>query len=144
MALAQDADGMSDFKREATVDARGDLGFFVEREGLTVQFKLSMGWGMPESSDHFPMATDLGYHSPAPMYDGHKPMDGECPLVEGGTCYYDGTSLGAAEPYEILQRSGVEALWTFLEGHWVSVSEGRAGGFGVLISALASAVEGDE
>ena len=38
---------------------------------------------------------DVGYHSPKPMYDGQQQMDGDCDVIEGGKCYYDGSGLRA-------------------------------------------------
>ena len=82
------------------------------------------------------MATDLGYHSPVPMYEGHMPMDGDCDWTDG-PCYYDGTSLGAAKPMFIRQNSGEEALFEYLEAHWKNIfEEGAHSGFGELVSTL--------
>lgn len=40
-----------------------------------------------------PRGFDVGYHSPKPMYEGQEPMP--CELLEGGECYYDGSTLQA-------------------------------------------------
>lgn len=58
-------------------------------------------------------ARDLGYHSPQPMYEGQKPMSNPCDVL-GGTCYYDGSTLQAEEPMEVLMAKGEDALWSFL------------------------------
>ena len=62
-----------------------------------------------------PVAFDIGYHSPRPMYSGQTPISHECPYVDGGICYYDGSTLYADEPLEILMNLGEEDLWNFLE-----------------------------
>jgi hypothetical protein len=36
---------------------------------------------------------DVGYHSPVAQYEGQTQMD--CQTLEGGKCYYDGSSLRA-------------------------------------------------
>ncbi len=84
-----------------------------------------------------PMAADIGYHSPKPLYEGQTPIrkvirpfkfeDGvvteaiygesiPCPYV-GNECYYDGSSLAAEEFYKILLRDGLleESIWNKLE-----------------------------
>jgi hypothetical protein len=48
------------------------------------------------------------------MYEGEKPMEGNCDLI-GGQCYYDGSTLAAQEYLEILIREGHEGLWKALE-----------------------------
>ena len=84
------------------------------------------------------MAADLGYHSPKPMYEGHKPMRhiykhmrftapdqfvpgvyGDpviCPYLDGGVpCYYDGSRLQAERVLERLLREGDAGVWQALE-----------------------------
>lgn len=91
-----------------------------------------------------PMPADLGYHSRVPLYDSQRPMeektiegtkkvkmpDGEelefpnivpqnkfipCEYLDGDVCFYDGSSLNAQKPFEILVTSGEEALWNYLQ-----------------------------
>lgn len=63
-----------------------------------------------------PLAADVGYHSPKPMYEDHSPMSGECEYVPGGVCYYDGSGLRAQEWYEQkLLPGGSDAIWEALE-----------------------------
>jgi hypothetical protein len=63
---------------------------------------------------------DVGYHSPRPMYEDQKQMD--CVHLEGGKCYYDGSSLRADSWTEIIfSTSGKhpeEVLWKLLEDEY--------------------------
>ena|SRR3990167_4925206 len=100
-----------------------DLLFLVKNKLGAVQFTLLSGW-YPEwkkyryedSSPFSVLPSDLGYHSPKPMYESQSPM-GECSWVEGGQCYYDGSSLNAEKPFDILIMQGETALWRFLEDY---------------------------
>lgn len=50
--------------------------------------------------------SDVGYHSPVPMYEGQNFMDHKCPII-GGKCYYDGSGLRASEwAEEIFSKRG--------------------------------------
>lgn len=60
------------------------------------------------------MATDVGFHSPKPKWDGHTPMDGFCPWTNGKPCYYDGTSLGAREFAQFTGVDDYEAIFGML------------------------------
>jgi hypothetical protein len=64
----------------------------------------------------YPMAADVGYHSPHPMYQDHSPF--ECDLIDGGQCYYDGSGLHAEEVMKKLRNEGSDAVWEHLEGYW--------------------------
>lgn len=94
-----------------------------------IQFKVSTGWNLPHvvrcSSDavDFPMATDLGYHSPHPMYDDHMLVSEECSVL-GGPCYYDGSTLNAEEPLRLLIEQGHEAVWDHMKNYYKSLFEG--------------------
>jgi hypothetical protein len=61
-----------------------------------------------------PMAADIGYHSPKPMYEGQASMGNDCPWIDG-ECFYDGSSLQAEEVFKVFRASGEEALWELLE-----------------------------
>jgi hypothetical protein len=63
---------------------------------------------------YHPFASDIGYHSPVPMYEGQDPMSEKCTLLDG-TCYYDGSTLNAGPILELLIAEGTEALWAKLE-----------------------------
>ncbi len=62
---------------------------------------------------------DVGYHSPHPMYEGQTQMETECEYVEGGKCFYDGSTL-ATDPWikQIFSVRGdapEKLLWEKLE-----------------------------
>lgn len=122
-----------------------EMRWVVKKPGEgAVQFLLYTGWHLPEvfgvgAEDPIglsimqqyregfedqrysaPMPADLGYHSPRPIYDEQSPMEGDCDFVEGGRCYYDGSSLNAWRPFEVMLRGGDEALWEFLEDYYRS------------------------
>ena len=106
------------------------LRFMVKRNNRTVQFVLFTGWHLPHVIKHRstedrellsrPVPTDLGYHSPEPMYDGHTPMWNDCPII-GGKCFYDGSTLNAYPVFDLLVREGGEAVWKYLEEYWVTL-----------------------
>lgn len=58
---------------------------------------------------------DIGYHSPKPMYERQEPIADDCPYVEGGKCYYDGSGLRAKDIPEMLVRKGSDTIWKILE-----------------------------
>lgn len=62
---------------------------------------------------YHPMAADLGYHSPKPMFEGQEPR--ECPYLDGQPCYYDGSGLNAERVYDVLLAEGGEGVWRELE-----------------------------
>lgn len=90
-----------------------------------IQFVVLTDWNLPHVAKELaskgyvsqPMPTDIGYHSPHPMYEGQAPMDGKCDVL-GGTCYYDGSSLRADEPFRLLLEQGHEAVWRYMEGDY--------------------------
>lgn len=61
--------------------------------------------------------TDVGYHSPVPMYEDQRSM--ECELIEGGKCYYDGSGLRAdewvKEIFSLRGKRPEELIWEKLE-----------------------------
>mgnify|MGYP001608584048 FL=1 len=71
--------------------------------------------GMGDVANLFPMAADIGYHSPRRMWKGQMPMKGKCEYVIGGICYYDGSGLDAEEYMVTLINEGEEALWKKME-----------------------------
>jgi hypothetical protein len=70
-----------------------------------------------------PMAVDIGWHSPVPLFDWQKeypPREG-CDLLGGGVCHGDGSTLNA-EPYlHLLATEGSEAVWPELAIYYNSV-----------------------
>lgn len=74
-------------------------------------------WGLPYFR-HKSMASDVGYHSPKPMYEDQKPMD-HCDVLADGKCYYGGSSLYAEETaFPILLKEGSDGIWKFLENEY--------------------------
>jgi hypothetical protein len=120
-----------------------ELGFYLKGPHGTVQFKLFTNWHVPgvrkerETDDsllqsphisaircaeiHFgPSPADLGYHSPKPMYEDQTMISSECPWVEGGECYYDGSGLAAERIFDVLTEKGDEGVWEELESYYRS------------------------
>ncbi len=58
-------------------------------------------------------------HSPAPLYDGQRPLDFECEVL-GGECYFDGSGLFGEKLFELLRGpGGLDAMFEALEG-WMA------------------------
>ena len=90
---------------------------FVAKDGnKAITFVIFTHWMLPgiDFPGWEPMAADLGYHSPYPLYEDQDSLFDDCAYT-GGVCYYDGTSLGAQEPFDILRRDGLGALWKYLD-----------------------------
>ena len=89
--------------------------FVAKEDNKAITFVIYTHWMLPgiDFPGWEPMPADLGYHSPRPMYEGQTSLE-DCPYT-GGVCYYDGTSLGAQEPFDILRRDGLESLWKYLD-----------------------------
>lgn len=65
------------------------------------------------------MATDLGYHSPKPMWEGQEDYGrDDCHLLPGGTCYYDGSGLNAGPVLEAFLSYGPMAVWAALSRYY--------------------------
>ena len=100
-----------------------DMRWYVKGPKGIIQFCLSTGWLLPEVAREpgrtaiKPLAYDLGYHSPKPLYKGQELLEENCEML-GGPCYYDGSSLMADEAFAILAREGGESLWRYLEGQY--------------------------
>lgn len=112
---------------------KGDLG--------AVQFVLYTNWHLkhvqeeldakppfssryPHISCH-PMPSDLGYHSPKPMYDGQNTM-GKCEYLNGKPCYYDGSGLNAEKVYDVLLNEGSDGVWKYLENYYNETFKGES------------------
>ena len=119
-----------DPKKNYGIDG-GSLGFYVIGPKGAIQFTCSALLYPPHVREEMldracdahgvardilfePMGYDLGYHAREPQYEGQKPMQRECTLM-GGTCYYDGSSLQAAEWMKEFMERGTEWLWPRLE-----------------------------
>ena len=95
-----------------------------------IQFVVFTNWMLPgtwkeqdgypviKESPHLlcrPMAVDLGYHSPFPLYDGQEPMP-HCAFFN--PCFYDGSILRAEAVLATLIAQGGEAVWAILEAEY--------------------------
>jgi hypothetical protein len=68
------------------------------------------------------MATDLGYHSPTPRYEGQEEYGRmDCNLLPEGTCYYDGSGLNAEPVLEAFLMHGPMAVWSTLARYHAEV-----------------------
>ena len=111
-----------------------DLYFFLIGPKGAVQFLLFTDWQLPgvrsvaETLGHkrnadpdlyrricSPMPADIGRHALVPHSAWETVCKTECDLLGGKPCYYDGTSLGAYDVFEILVAGGDEALWAELD-----------------------------
>lgn len=66
-----------------------------------------------------PQPADVGYHSPAPQYEGQNSLTDSCDLLGGKPCYYDGSGLQAEDVFRVLVEQGGEAVWKELEDRYV-------------------------
>lgn len=136
---------MADFERGTTwtpaFDKRSDnpatnygihgmnLRFVLRGDRGAVQFLIFTSWFTEAvEKEHEvsgynprPMAADLGYHSPAPRYEGQGTFS--CEYLPGGECYYDGSSLNAKPLYWKFVAEGEEAMWAALAGYYHGVFE---------------------
>ncbi len=104
------------------------LRFLLIGDAGAVQFVLYTGWYLPHVQEEFekrgdfprvlqsPMPADLGYHAKERPNDWVNHMD--CDLVEGGKCYYDGSSLNAEPVYDTLVAEGSDGVWDKLEDYY--------------------------
>lgn len=98
--------------------------FSVKGDEGVVTFVLFTNWQLPSIDkekgidilckiDH-PVPADLGFHSKKKQYAQHN-CSGECEYLDGENCYYDGTSLGAKNVFDILKEKGDEGVFKYLE-----------------------------
>lgn len=67
-------------------------------------------------------ATDLGYHSPKPLWEGQEEWGTrECSLLPEGYCYYDGSGMNAEPILEAFLAHGPHAVWTALARYYGEV-----------------------
>lgn len=118
------------------------VGFYLRGPKGVVQFVIDTKWFLPEArqeihdrvwEDGFlfpllPFATDLGYHSPKPMYPDQTSM-GPCSLLDGQECFYDGSGYAAERVFERLIAEGDSAVWEEMEEFYRETfeSEGEEG-----------------
>lgn len=100
-----------------------EMRWLVKGPGGTVQFAVLTGWNLPSVEFNptveklYPMASDLGYHSLVPHYEGQSRIK-ECPFVDGKTCYYDGSTLNAKPVLALLIENGHQAVWDYLDEYY--------------------------
>jgi hypothetical protein len=119
-----------------------DLLMYVKGSLGIVQFRLFTGWLLPEtvgatkgdwpqveyhdysqninnqiSARMYPMPADLGYHWTSPRYRDQTGRN-DCYLLDGQTCYYDGSTLNSWEPFEVLLREGSDGVFKYLEDYY--------------------------
>lgn len=105
-----------------------NIRFVLIGEKGAVQFLMFTNWlpmvkkveGRYEPTFNFPdmtpMAVDIGYHSPKPMYKGQKKIK-ECSYIKGG-CYYDGSGIASEEYMATLINKGQDALWKKMKRYY--------------------------
>jgi len=107
-----------------------NLLFLLKGEKGVIQFLIYTNWQLPHVQRevdarspslsfpylyHQPMAADIGYHSPVPMYEGQDMMTDKCEYLDGKPCYCDGSGLRAQEFFDVLRKEGDKGLWKALE-----------------------------
>ncbi|HJY22925.1 MAG TPA: hypothetical protein VJ279_08580 [Hanamia sp.] len=105
--------------------------FYLIGEKAVIQFVIYTQWHLPHVEQEFsaridhmfckPMAADLGYHSPIPLYEDQRKMK-KCSFFEGG-CYYDGSSLQADEMFDILIKEGSKGVWKAMKKYYRNIFE---------------------
>jgi hypothetical protein len=107
------------------------LCFYVKGPLGAVQFVMYTGWFLPQNAESmsserlrsvYPMAADLGYHSPKPRHKGQTLAQKDCEILHS-PCYYDGSGLNAEPIMAKLIAEGSEAVWQALEAYYVETFE---------------------
>lgn len=114
-----------------------EMRWYVKGKKGVVQFVLFTSWYTPAVDEEMygsildpepskynhhsrvtckPIPADLGYHGVEPRYEGQE--QGDCTLLPGGKCYYDGSGMNAERMYDILREEGSEAVWKQLESYY--------------------------
>lgn len=66
------------------------------------------------------MPVDLGYHSPRELYGGQL-SPGDCELLDGARCYYDGSGLNAGPVLAAFLLHGPMAIWAALGDYYAVI-----------------------
>ena len=91
---------------------------------------LAPGWGLPPAGmvfprrefDHYPLGVDLGYHAHVPQWEGQEAYArADCDVI-GGTCYGDGTALGADHLAKEFVLAGEPVVWAALEERYAELT----------------------
>lgn len=117
-----------------------DLRMVLKGDKGAVQFVLYTNWHLPHVQEELnqkvigqdkiyisailnPQPADLGYHSPAPRYEGQSICSQSCEYLDGKPCYYDGSGLNAEKIYEVLLKEGSDGVWKELENYYKELFE---------------------
>lgn len=99
--------------------ASAEIVFAVRGPLGAIAFEIMTGWFPREIDDTtLPCAVtrgrgvQIGFHSAEPRTEARGPQP--CDLL-GAQCYHDSSYLAADEPFDILCREGLDALWAYLE-----------------------------
>lgn len=104
-----------------------EVRFLLFGEKGVVQFLIGTGWLLPTTDREYesrgiprsaPTGWDIGYHSPIPMYEGQEPISDKCEYLDGGKCYYDGSSSAADRLLEKFLVDGEAVIWGELEEYY--------------------------
>jgi hypothetical protein len=91
--------------------------FLLKGSKGAVQFVLITGWCLTDGEVEIKpigfMGADIGYHSYVPQYEDQP--ESECQYLDGGKCYYDGSSLQADMFMPKFLEGGHEVVWKMLE-----------------------------
>jgi hypothetical protein len=136
------------YSGDRTADPRHSYGvhgmeitWFLRGPAGAVQFQIFTNWvpgelspghGLPPAGrrferlpfEHYPMGTDLGYHSPVPHYE-EQPGRDDCHIL-AGRCYYDGSGLAADRLVKEFVVKGEPAVWAELESYYAETLAGGA------------------
>ena len=91
-----------------------EMFFILMKDNKAVQFMLvfrAMLPSVPKSTSALLNSMpdidgwDLGYHAPEPRWEGQS--ESECHLLDGGKCYYDGSSLNGSELWKTIAERAV-------------------------------------
>lgn len=114
---------------------KGAVQWMISTEWFTESARQHLAsFSREHARPHEPRAWDLGYHAKEPQYEGQEGRQ-DCHLLEGGTCYYDGSGLNAELLTERFIAEGVDYLWPalhaeylhrFEEGPWPFAAEAAA------------------
>jgi hypothetical protein len=120
--LMQDGDP-KDLAMHLVLFVRGSLGAVWLKVMLPVSWRLMDRMDdaeIPRSFDR-PIPLDVGYHSYGPRE--YASMMPDCPILNGSTCYYDGSTLPADEIFKTLMKDGQDAVFDELAKLYVEFLE---------------------
>ncbi len=104
-----------------------DVWFILKGEKGAVQYAVSFPVYLPHLKNTKGLdeifGFDVGHHSKQATYEGQTSKD--CNLLDGGECYYDGSSLQADKWTEIIfstrGKHPEEVLWPMLEQEYIEI-----------------------